>query len=110
MEKNSLVAVGELPSHSHTAAINTIDVNGKVWSIAGTNGNSIQGGSTGCFSLSHTVVSDVCNGQTGSSSANDTINFNFVHNHTITIDNIGSNTAHNNLQPYYACYIWQRVS
>ena len=32
------------------------------------------------------------------------------HSHTITVNNTGSNTAHNNLQPYYACYIWRRTA
>ena len=32
------------------------------------------------------------------------------HSHTITINNTGSNTPHNNLQPYAVTYIWKRVN
>ena len=32
------------------------------------------------------------------------------HSHTVTINNTGSNTAHNNLQPYISCYIWCRTA
>jgi hypothetical protein len=32
------------------------------------------------------------------------------HSHAITINNTGSNMAHNNLQPYISIYIWERIS
>lgn len=51
------------------------NITGAIWSIAGTGGNGIGNGRAGAFYGSHTATSDVTTGQTGSSSANDTINF-----------------------------------
>ena len=31
------------------------------------------------------------------------------HAHIVTINNTGSNIAHNNIQPYYTCYMWRRT-
>ena len=32
------------------------------------------------------------------------------HSHTITISNQGSNTPHNNMQPYINVYMWKRIA
>ena len=35
--------------------------------------------------------------------------FNGSHSHSMSINNAGSNTAHNNIQPYISVYIWRRT-
>ena len=91
------MAVGELPSHNHSASTNTTgehthgvwtdDINsvGKAMSIACNQGISLY-----------------------SIKANTTSSGNHVH--TVTINNTGSSQAHNNIQPYIAIYIWKRVN
>lgn len=32
------------------------------------------------------------------------------HSHTVSIGNTGSNTAHNNMQPYLSIYMWKRIN
>ena len=33
-----------------------------------------------------------------------------AHSHSFTTNNTGSNTAHNNMPPYLAVYIWHRIA
>ena len=35
---------------------------------------------------------------------------NATHSHNLTINNVGSNTKHNNIQPYITAYIWRRTA
>lgn len=38
------------------------------------------------------------------------VTLNASHNHTLTINNTGSNSSHNNIQPYITCYVWRRTA
>lgn len=93
------IAVGELPSHNHSASTNTTGEhshsvqcnaphNDPVWS----NGN-ILGRAETKYGI---------NSYTTSNSGN--------HTHNIVINSTGEGQAHNNLQPYISCYIWQRMA
>lgn len=83
--------MGELPSHTHSAITNTTGNHNHTY-------NWVLGGSI-------TVPNG--GGNYGSTQRTST---NGNHGHTVTIDNTGSNQAHNNIQPYLAIYIWERTA
>lgn len=98
-EATHQLTVGELPSHNHSASTNTTGEhshsvqcnaphNDPVWS----NGN-ILGRAETKYGI---------NSYTTSNSGN--------HTHNIVINSTGEGQAHNNLQPYISCYIWQRMA
>lgn len=90
-EYNHVLTVGEMPSHTHSASTNTVAAHSHTaygQSIRQTSGS----GYTSC---------DYASGNTGAAGS---------HSHTITVNNTGSNTGHNNIQPYLAVYYWQRTA
>lgn len=89
-----ILPVGELPSHTHGASVN----------VAGEHTHNYTTYQYLNWHGSKEASSDWMNTSTGITSKAGN------HSHTITVNNTGSNTAHNNLQPYYACYIWRRTA
>ena len=89
-----ILPVGELPSHTHGASVN----------VAGEHTHNYTTYQYLNWHGSKEASSDWMNISTGITSKAGN------HSHTITVNNTGSNTAHNNLQPYYACYIWRRTA
>lgn len=94
-----ILPVGELAEHFHLATTNT------------------NGGHTHTLSLRQRHGS---NGGSGQASYGDgdvwggtvvgTTNNSGNHTHTITVNNTGDGNAHNNMQPYYTCYMWHRTA
>ena len=91
------IAVGELPSHNHTGSTNTT-------------GEHTHGVFTDNINSVGNAMSIACNQGISlyNIKANTTSSGN--HAHTVTISNTGNNNAHNNMQPYYTCYMWHRTA
>lgn len=93
-EATHQLSVGELPAHTHTASIST----------AGNHTHPFQ------FGRSYETNRGVPGGGDGDRTyTNDTLESG-SHTHTITIAESGSNSTHNNMQPYLTCYMWCRTA
>ena len=107
-EHEHQLSVGELPAHKPKATVSTAELTGTLNDIcSGTDeGTAIPTGS-GVFTRTAIQRS----GYSGGGGMNDRADFSFnaSHAHNLTFESIGSNIAHNNLQPYLSCYMWRRT-
>ena len=86
------ITVGEMASHNHSASASTVGNHTHKYETSFT----AVGGAGGSDMRKNFKQYDT--GAAGS------------HSHTITVNNMGSDTAHNNIQPYLAVYYWQRTA
>ena len=94
------IAVGEMPSHSHTGSTNTTgehthsigtaDISGEHLDLSPNTGDTLYNIRSGYITR---VTANAGN-----------------HAHIVTINNTGGNQPHNNMQPYLAVYMWKRIS
>jgi len=89
-----ILPVGELPAHNHTASTNT----------TGNHTHKYGGTSIYCDAYQRQDLPTSADKKSWFTSEEGN------HSHTVIINNTGSGTAHNNLQPYVSCYIWKRVN
>lgn len=107
----------EMPGHTHERG--TMDIVGTFSGRPHTSGNITYGGAltagddnTGAFSLTTGGGSVSNNGvaESSTSSADDLMDFQASRSWTGETSSVGGSTAHNNMPPYLAVYMWKRMA
>ena len=94
-EHEHQLSVGELPSHSHNVTVSTSGNHAHTFTfVKEYDAGGTEPGSASWRSNRGTKTTE----QAG------------AHTHTVTISNTGSNSPHNNLQPYIAVFMWRRTA
>lgn len=110
-EYNHQLTVGELASHNHSASTNSASLTGAIDTTDdNTNDRRIGTGDASGILSSRETASVMRYGSGGFVSARTGISINASHSHSVTVNSNGSNTAHNNTQPYITAYIWRRTA
>ena len=100
------LTVGEMPSHTPNGVISTK-------SLIGDFDAFVQKNYTHEWGMCKVLMMRSLAGISGGT-AKDKCQYQYrvdaTHNHDITFDTIGSNQAHNNIQPYISVYMWKRIA
>lgn len=97
-EATHQLTVGELAEHFHLATTNTNEGHTHTLSLRQRHGSNGGGGRA-----------SYGDGDVWGGTVVGTTNNSGNHTHTITVNNTGDGNAHNNMQPYYTCYMWRRT-
>lgn len=115
-EKTHILSVDEMPSHTHVQNPHNHEYNGTT-STGGNhshNGNKLTSGVNSSAGVNDVVRPTGYSGnnvQVVDNSGNHTHTFSgTTQNTTSTNTNTGGGQAHNNLQPYITCYMWERTA
>ena len=98
-EATHQLTVGELAEHFHLATTNTNEGHTHTLSLRQRHGSNGGGGQA-----------SYGDGDVWGGTVVGTTNNSGNHTHTITVNNTGDGNAHNNMQPYYTCYMWRRTA
>lgn len=89
----TILAVGEMPIHNHSASTNT----------TGDHAHQVYG-----RPYENNDWEGIASAQ-GDVKTSPWTSTNGTHNHTVSVGNAGSSQSHNNMPPYLSVYIWKRV-
>lgn len=101
------MTVGELPEFTPSGNISNTNIYGEIRAFI----QYRDAAATGAFSNKlENEQSKFSMSTNGDSWVSKTAYFNHTHNHTLTMNKIGSNQYHNNIPPYVSAYVWLRIS